>query len=755
MKEWETRKIYAFAEFHLDMRKRVLLKDGSPLALNPKAFDLLAMLVKRSGEVLSKDELLETIWAGQIVEENNLTVQISALRKILGERKDERRFIVTVPGKGYKFVADVRASPNENKEIVIENHVVSRVVVEEVSESDIPSENVGDEGQRLQRKLSAGSSGGNENRTVKLIARPPFMLWSSIAALLLAGMLGMWFWRGADKAIERQPKLSKLTTSGKVSVATLTPNGKYAVFAEAEDSGESLWLRQIATGSQVRILTPQSVKFIGLAVTPDENFIYCTVFLDNKADPQLWRVPLLGGATEQVAGVATGVAVSFSPDGKQIAFTESHSGIKETHLDVSNSDGANKRILVRASDDNRAFSTFASNPLAWSPKGGEIACAIEEQSVGGGTRTGILLVNPDTGEERYISERRWDYISHLAWADSEHLAFIAYTSDPWHGQVWTISRTTGEARQLTDDLNSYLWLAASVSGELLTVQKTVVSHVAVADFDMQGKALHPRDIHRESGYIDNVAWSLDGAILYSSSATGKREIWRVNADGSNPAQLTVGANITFGLSVSPDDGSLAFCSTNEGKHSLRLANADGKNVRPLTDGPEDVWANFTPDGRSVIFQRGLNNKTLTLWRVATDGGKPIQLTHMPTSHPAVSPDGAHIAFYFMDKDTDNLWRIGLIASETGTLTGKLSFPEFVTERIMRWHPGAEYLAQIFYTGENVNLLLLPTTGGEALNISGLNQGNVNWFEWSRDGKRLVISQSVQTQDVILLSGYRN
>lgn len=752
MEEPLPHKTYVFAEFRLDPLKRALHKEGKAVALNSKAFDLLLLLVERGGEVLSKDELLEKVWPGQVVEENNLTVQISALRKVLGERKDEHRFIVTVPGTGYKFVAEIEAPADEEKEIVIESRTISRVVVEQETDEETESEQAGNDSAPLHHRLEAANVRRDEGKPSNLISPPsPFILWSSIGAILLVGLWGMWSWRDADKAEQRRLKLTKLTTSGKVTNATMTLDGKYAVFAQTEEGGESLYLRQIATGSQTRILAPQPIKFIGLAISPDGNFIYCTAFLENRADPQLWRVPLLGGATEQINGIVTGVAVSFSPDGKQIAFTESRSSLKESHLGVSASDGSNKRILIRAADDLRAFSTFASNPLAWSPSGTEIACAVEEKSVDERMRTGILLVNPASGEERFITERRWDYVTHLAWTDAENLAFIAYTSDPLQGQVWTISKETGEARALTNDLNSYLWLAASADGNLLTVQKNPVSHLSVADFDEQMKILRPREIHSESGYIDNVAWAADGAILYSSMANGRREIWRMNRDGSDRTQLTVGANVTFGLSVSPVDGSLAFCSTNDGKHTLRLSDPNGKNIRALADGTEDVWPNFTANGRSVIFQRGLNNKTLTLWRAEIDGGTPVQLTHKPSSHPAVSPDGTQTAYYFMDKETDNAWRIGLISSETGATLGKLSFPQPVTERRMRWHPSAPLLSQIFYAGENVNLLLMPTDGTDSVTVSGLDKGDVNWFEWARDGKRLVISQTTVTQDIVLLS----
>jgi Tol biopolymer transport system component len=297
-----------------------------------------------------------------------------------------------------------------------------------------------------------------------------------------------------------------------------------------------------------------------------------------------------------------------------------------------------------------------------------------------------------------------------------------------------------------------VWLA-SADGNLLTVQQNSVSRLTVADFDEKAGRLEPREISKESGYIDNVAWSADGAVLYSSSASGKREIWRVNSDGSNATQLTVDANVTFGLSVSPVDGSLVFCSTDDGKHSLRLADADGKNMRQLTEATEDVFPNFTADGQAVIFQRGLNNKTLTIWRIGVSDQTPLQLTGTQASHPAVSPDGTQTAYYFMDRATDNLWRIGLISSESGSFFGKINLPPNATDRRMRWHPSGRFIGQIFYKGENINLLLLATDGGQSQVVSGLGKGDVNWFDWSRDGEQIAVSQTTETQDIILISNF--
>ena len=127
--ENDSKKTFSFGDFELSGAKRLLLKHGEMIALNSKTFDLLLALVENHGQILSKDELLEKVWEGQFVEENNLTVQIAALRKLLGEKKGEHQFIATIPGKGYKFVADL--NDEQFAKIVVENHSFSRVVIDE------------------------------------------------------------------------------------------------------------------------------------------------------------------------------------------------------------------------------------------------------------------------------------------------------------------------------------------------------------------------------------------------------------------------------------------------------------------------------------------------------------------------------------------------------------------------------------------------------------------------------------------------
>src|SRR5437764_1931083 len=101
--------VYEFGDFRLDTSKRLLLRGrGEVVPLTPKVFDTLLYLVERGGAVVDKDELMRVIWPDTVVEENNLNQNSSALRPALGESRGEHRYILTVPGRGYRFVADVK-----------------------------------------------------------------------------------------------------------------------------------------------------------------------------------------------------------------------------------------------------------------------------------------------------------------------------------------------------------------------------------------------------------------------------------------------------------------------------------------------------------------------------------------------------------------------------------------------------------------------------------------------------------------------
>jgi DNA-binding winged helix-turn-helix (wHTH) protein len=105
-----TSSLYTFGEFRVDTQSRSLFKGEVPIAITPKAFDVLLLLIQHSGELVSKDTLMQTVWPNSFVEESNLTQTVFMLRKALGETSSQR-YILTVQGQGYRFVPDVKTLP--------------------------------------------------------------------------------------------------------------------------------------------------------------------------------------------------------------------------------------------------------------------------------------------------------------------------------------------------------------------------------------------------------------------------------------------------------------------------------------------------------------------------------------------------------------------------------------------------------------------------------------------------------------------
>lgn len=130
------KRFYDFGPFRIDAEKRTLLRNGETVPLAPKAFDTLLMLAQHPGQVLEKDHLIEMLWPDSFVEEGNLTYNISAIRKALGESPNERRYIVTVPGRGYRFAADVKEADHYTSDVIVGRYTKSTLVIEDREQSE-------------------------------------------------------------------------------------------------------------------------------------------------------------------------------------------------------------------------------------------------------------------------------------------------------------------------------------------------------------------------------------------------------------------------------------------------------------------------------------------------------------------------------------------------------------------------------------------------------------------------------------------
>ena len=126
---------YEFGPFRVDPANHRLLRQGVVVPLAPKAFGVLLVLLERRGQVVEKDELMERLWPDSVVEEANLTVHISALRRVLGDGPKQHRYITTIPGRGYRFAAEVKEGLAEGTAVMVQQRFSASLVIEEEEEA--------------------------------------------------------------------------------------------------------------------------------------------------------------------------------------------------------------------------------------------------------------------------------------------------------------------------------------------------------------------------------------------------------------------------------------------------------------------------------------------------------------------------------------------------------------------------------------------------------------------------------------------
>ena len=759
---------YEFGPFRLEAQKRLLWRDGEIVPLKPKAFDTLLALVEGSGRLVGKDELMNRVWPDTVVEDGNLTFNISTLRKALGDDPRLHQYIVTIPGEGYRFVAGVRAGfdeleVRERTRVTIEKEdIVSEL---EARQTERPS--LGTDENLSLRTASAASTGDLAPRQSSLVVHHPragrraSALVVVPAVLVAAAMIfGAYHFfirqhqsSNSKAAAFREITLTRLTNSGKVTLAAISPDGRYVVHVLAEGEGQSLWVRQVAvTAAGKQIVPPAQVRYGGLTFSPDGNYVYCVVFKANQTDAELLQVPVLGGPARKLPVNANG-PVSFSPDGKQLALVHTGTANGQTFLRIAGSDGGNMRTLATRRQPD--FYRVNETGPAWSPDGEMIACGVTSSDAHGNYES-VVGVRVLDGAERSLTSQRWSSVRYMAWvADGSGLIITAKDKPSSPRQVWHLSFPGGEARQITNDLNYYTGVSLTAGyGQMVTVQNNQVVSIWVMPAEgmderrtSEGNASGATKIASEVGWLEEIAWTPDRKIVYRSHASGDANIWIMEADGTGAKQLTLDTHQHRGLSVSGDGRYVVFSSNRTGNFNIWRMNIDGSELKQLTEGSDETFPQCSPDNRWVIYQQGYGQVTPTLRRIPIGGGEATPLTNVAAQKPAVSPNGKLIAYYYMD---NSQWHIGVVPFAGGPPVKSFDLPATVYSRVVRWTPDGRALAYIDSPGGVSNILAQPLEGGLPRQLTDFKEDSILAFDWSRDGRRLALVRGAETSDVVFI-----
>ncbi len=574
------------------------------------------------------------------------------------------------------------------------------------------------------------------------------------AAALIVALGGLAIYKRLNRTppVERfwNIKLARLTNSGNAIDATISPDGKYIVYALSDRSSQSLWIRQVNNANDKQILAPAPVGFFGMTFSPDGTELYYAVkaSLDGGT---LYRIPVLGGTPIKVLEKID-TPVSFSPDGKRLVLIRgNYPNIGDSALIVANVDGSGERILASKRFPYRFSPIFFTGP-SWSPDGKLIAASVATL---GGSST-VVGFGVEDGKEQSLSKQTWPFTARVQWLPDMSGMLVVAGDGPPSSQHWIVSYPGGESRRITNDLGTFRAIGLTAAGDKFTTVQAdgLVNLWVIPDADAK------RAIRLPTGNIgfyaaagNGVSWTTDGRIVYVSNEGGGADIWITAPDGQNRKQLTANGAMNFSPVVAPDGRYIVFVSVRDGVKSVWRMNLDGSDPVHLTNGLADSLPSFSPDGKWVIYT-AIGGGQPTLWKVSIDGGTPIQVSNHIASSGVISPDGKSVAFAYPESPDPFAPpnKLGVMSFETGTVQSVFSLPSSATvASVVQWSPDGRSILYSVNANNVSNIWSQPLSGGAAKPITDFKDSLMTSFAWSRDGKQLASTRGVLLRDAVLVT----
>ena len=731
---------YEFGGFRLAPEERLLLHNGTPVTLAPKAFEMLVVLVTHHNHLLTKDELLKSVWADTIVEENNLDKNVSILRKILG-RYGPQEYIETVRGKGYRFTADVKAVGGE-EEIDGDRSALETARPDDEYESQLKL--------KLQTRVT-WLEGFKSHKIGAILAIALLFLIITASFIWIKSLRdGKPQQRPSDMTTER------LTNGGDIRNATLSPDGRYFVYEEQDGGTSHLWLRQTGQNNPLEIISPAERNLRGTTFAPDGQFVYYTVFDKQDVKGSLYRVPTLGGVqTKLLTNIDS--SVSFSPDGKQIAFVRYNPASESSQIVVASSNGTEERILITRKEGE----SLSTNGVSWSPDGSLIVyIAVNNPSITGNGFSEIIGVDVQTGATKLLTPQKWDLCGRIAWTGDGQGFVLLGTKQGESGsvqrdQVWHVSYPQGEVHRISTDLSRYQYESLGVTSDgsaLLVVPFNRTSQIW--SMDANGDARTARQLTNGTG--DGRAGIVtlpDNHVVYVARTGEHVDLWQMNADGAEQKQLTNDSPFLEEVRACSDGRFLIFASNRNGREHLFRIDADGSNLKQLTFGESyEIDSDCSPDGQWVVYASKRVSadkiKYETLRKIPIDGGEPIHLTEYEANTPYFSPDGRYISYIPIEG-------IGIISADGGApIKTFVAVKNPELNMGSHWTPDGQALTYMVMQKNVGNIWLQPLNGDAPRPLTNFKDGEIYNYAFSRDGTRLFLARGHQIRDALLIKNFR-
>lgn len=728
------KRYYVFGRFRLDPDERQLRRNGETIPLPPRVFDLLLEMVRHPGEVLGKEELLKRVWPDAVVEEANLSVSISAIRKALGDDPHEHLFIQTLPRRGYRFISGV--------------HIIDE------PEFDAHLVEPGPAAVAVSSPVAAPEVVTAEPVTLQPLKRPlaNLLAWCGVAVLCVIALAVAWRYFAPPRQPNLSPKVTPLTSyQGNECNPAFSPDGKQIAFAWTGEQGDNwdIYIRMVEGGNPLR-LTSNPAFDLNPTWSPDGRTL--AFYRQTQDEGGIYLTPVLGGAERKLADVFPNrfalvphTLLHWSPCSNVLAVSDKQSAAEPFSISLLSSETGESRSLT-----SPPGSTIGDLSPAFSPDGQSVAFVRATSAV----VEDLYVISLKGGEPRRLTFTNAG-IYNLTWSsDGREIVFSARPGG--NSNLWRIAVDGGKPELIA--AAGYNTVDPNFSRQddrLVYAQYTEDVNIWRIDLSAAGKPRPPPKRLISSTRIDSgPQYSPDGLrIAFASTRSGSFEIWTCDSSGENPIQLTSFRGPLAGSPRwSPDGRQIVFDSRPDGNADIFLINSEGGKPRRLTEDPaEDIVPSWSRDGRWIYFA-STRSGTMQVWKLPAAGGEALQVTAQGGFEAFESPDGQWL-YYTKNRGLPSIWRLPVAGGDESPV---LDFHSSDYSRYWQIVSQGIYFATL--EAGQTRIKFFSFASAKTLPVAtpekALAQGDIG-LTVSPDGRWLLYSQlDEKVGDIMMLEGFR-